>query len=289
MEKGAIGLYTRIIALVVVMLLNPLVGMAQDVGSVRLDTLAQQVRRTFIIAKSACLVLSGSTVQAHSEIAYIEAAEFTDVLEGLINGDAERGVEAEQDAVLRSELEAVQLYALGLTVSVLQVVSGDFHTVPVAIVLNRNKDIAHQLENALVAAIPKYTPKGQKVEITNAIQLLHSQRALIEELMRDLCYARGGLGPRTLGAEMLEKMSKFEMINTALINGEIALGLAKAPNINIKIGLGQVASKWHSLRALLEDSVQGEDQDVRDVELASLIGDTLSQKIKSLITLYEKT
>ena len=261
---------------------------AKDASATRLELLAQQIRRAYVIAKSTCLVMSGTQAQQHSEVAFMESFEFQDIMTGLIEGDSARGLTPEENADLRGDLEEIQAYALGLTKSASQVVSGDFHTVPVGLILTRNQGVARQLKDTLLAATQRYSPPDQSDEIRNAIYQLELQRALVEELLRDICYARLNIGPPTLGAQMSEKISQFENINASLVKGNAALGVGKAPNASIKIALGQAASKWISLRALLETAVRGETQDVRDVELASVIGNTMSAKLTKLIVAYGK-
>lgn len=279
---------TRFFGTILVMFLAAAPVVAQDASATRLELLAQQMRRAYVIAKSTCLVMSGTQVQQHSEAAFIESVEFQDIMTGLIEGDSARGLNPEENPKLRVDLVEIQTYALGLTVSASQVVSGDYHTVPVGLVLTRNQGVGRQMKINLWAATQRYSPLHQTSEIRNAIYQLELQRALVEELLRDICYARLNIGPRRLAAQMSEKMSRFEDINTSLLNGNAALGIGEAPNAGIKIGLGQVASKWISLRALLEAAVQGEAQDLRDVELASVIGNTMSGKLRKLITAYGK-
>ncbi|MGJ8627709.1 MAG: hypothetical protein ACSHXB_12185 [Sulfitobacter sp.] len=270
------------------MILAGLPVQAQDSGAARLEALAQQMRRSYQIAKSTCLVMSGSQSELHSVAVVTISDEFQDVMTGLIDGDAAQGLNAENDPDLRANLQEVQLNARGLTASASQIVAGDFHSVPVGMLLIRNQEVADQIEYALMAAVPTYAPTSQSKEIGVSIRMLERQRARVEQLLRDLCYARLNIGPADLVEQMRAEMLRFEQVNTALIIGDAELGVEKAPNISVKIALGQVESKWASLRALLEAAVQGGEQDVRDVQLASVIGETMSQKLSKLIEAYSK-
>lgn len=262
--------------------------MAQDAGSLRMDLMAQQGQRALRIAKSACLVMSGSQSELHADAATETALEFDSTMMQLIDGDAEAGLDPETDEGRRQRLQEISNISKGLTRSSLQIAAGDFHTIPVSLLLIRNQHVADQMFEVLSEAAPSFAPPEQPPEVRNAIGLLQVQHALIEELLRDVCYARLSLGPADHGPQMIAKMRKFEAANAALITGDAERGLIKAPNISIKIALGQVDSKWVSLHALLNDAATGKEQDVRDVQLASVLGETLTRRMIKLIKMYRK-
>ena len=263
-------------------------ALAQDAGSLRMDLMAQQGQRALRIAKSACLVMSGSQSELHADAATETALEFDATMMRLIDGDAEGELAPEKDDARRQRLEQISRLSIGLTRSSLQIAAGDFHTIPVSLLLVRNQRVADHMFEVLSEAAPTYAPAEQPAEVRNAIGLLQEQHALIEELLRDVCYARLSLGPEDHGAQMIAKMRRFEAVNAALITGDVERGLSKAPNISIKIALGQVDSKWISLHALLNDAATGKEQDVRDVQLASVLGETLTHRMTKLIKMYRK-
>jgi len=253
-----------------------------------MDLMAQQAQRALRIAKSACLVMSGSQSELHADAATETALDFEATMMRLIDGDVDGDLRPEKDATRRQRLMAISSVSKGLNRSSLQIAAGDFHTIPVLLLLVRNQYVADQMFEILSEAAPSYSPPEQLAEVRNAIGLLQAQHALIEELLRDVCYARLSLGPADHGSQMIAKIRKFEAVNAALITGDTKRGLFKAPNISIKIALGQVDSKWVSLHALLNDAATGKEQDVKDVQLASVLGETLTRRMTKLTKMYRK-
>lgn len=253
-------------------------ALAQSDGHLRVTLLTEQAQRALRVAKSTCFVMSGSQSQLHAETALHEAQAFEQMMKALIDGAA--------DPALSTELSRIQRMSFGVTRSAEQIVSGDFHSVPMRLLLSRNQDVADGLLAAARAAGPRYLEGDFSAEHQAALLHLAGQRILIEELLRDLCYVRLSLGAAELPAQMIEKIAVFESINTALIEGDAVRGLPGAPNIGIKLGLGQVASKWVALRDLLAAAANGEALEVRDLQKASVIGETLSQRLTRLMGKY---
>lgn len=261
-------------------------ALAQSDGHLRVTLLTEQAQRALRVAKSTCFVMSGSQSQLHAETALHEAQEFEQMMKALIDGAADPALTAETDPALSTELSRIQRMSFGVTRSAEQIVSGDFHSVPMRLLLSRNQDVADGLLAAARAAGPRYLEGDFSAEHQAALLHLAGQRILIEELLRDLCYVRLSLGSAELPAQMIEKIAVFESINTALIEGDAVRGLSGAPNIGIKLGLGQVASKWVALRDLLAAAANGEALEVRDLQKASVIGETLSQRLTRLMGKY---
>jgi hypothetical protein len=254
---------------------------AQDPAVARLDLMAQQAQRMQRMAKSACLVMSGAQSELHAKAAHTAAAEFASGMAQLAKGP---GAGKGHDAAAQADLVQIAQVSKGAVTSAQQIAAGDFHSVAVTLLLERAPRIAYQLDQLRKAAW-----QGQAAGVSGgAVRLLQDQHILIEELLRDLCYARLDLGPATLTAQMRAKMQRFESVNAGLIAGDAALGVEKAPNISIKIALGQVDSKWQSLRALLEAAAEGQQQDVSDVQLASVLGESLTHRMEKLIKMYRK-
>jgi hypothetical protein len=261
-------------------------AMAQQDGPLRVTLLTEQALRTLRIAKSTCFVMSGSESQLHANATLKEARQFEGVMQALIEGAAKPALGAEPDPKLKIALLRIQQMSFGFTRSASQIVSGDFHSVPMRLVLSRNQDVSDALLAAARDTGPRYPDHKFSKEQQAALHHLAAQRVLVEELLRDLCYLRLAVGAADLAAAMRDKIAHFETVNIALIDGDPARGLPKAPNLSIKIALGQVASKWVSLRRPLVAASGGAPLDLRDLQLASVIGETLNLRLAKLMEKY---
>lgn len=258
---------------------------AQDHIAIRQTLLFEQLQRTQRIGKSACMVMSGADSQLHSDATVDNAVAFNLVMAAIIDGDPSIGLVPMAAGPERAALSEVAKVSRGLTQSAQQVAAGDIHAVPVALILSRPAMIAEGMHAALSEMGP--SAGGQSAAVQNAVRLLHQQNALLEEILKDFCHMRLSIGAKDTAAQITQNMALFTSINAALIKGDAALGLHKAPNIKIKITLGQIDSKWVSFERLLKPALAGGDMELRDAQLASVIGGTLSKRLTKLVSMYQ--
>lgn len=258
---------------------------AQDAMAIRRTLLFEQLQRTQRIGKSACLVLSGADSQLHSDATIDTAVAFSATMRIILDGDAALGLVATPVGALRTSLIEVEQYSRGLTLSAQQVAAGDVHAVPVGLILSRTIPTASKLYAVLLEM--QQPSAVQTVSVKNAIQLLHHQNALLEEILKDLCHLRLSIGASASAVHIEENMAAFVAANAALLTGDASQGLDKAPNIRIKITLGQIESKWVSFEALLNGALAGSELGLRDAQLASVIGGTISKRLTKLVGMYE--
>lgn len=258
---------------------------AQDAAAIRKTLLFEQLLRIQRIGKSACLVLSGADSQIHSDATVDNAVAFSAVMGVIIDGDTSIGLAPMSDGTQRTALAEAAQYARGLTLSAQQVAAGDLHAVPVGLILSRTGPTANRLHAALKEM--QQIPAGQSAATQNAIRLLHQQNELLEGILKDFCHLRLSIGSVDTAARIRENMAGFMAMNSALITGDPSLALDKPPNIKVKITLGQITSKWVAFEALLAPALAGADMELRDAQLASVIGGTLSKRLADLIEMYQ--
>lgn len=274
------------ISLAILLLLGSFeTGLAQDPSAIRQTLLFEQLHRNQRIGKSACMVMSGADSQLHSDATVDNAVAFSAVMGVIIDGDPATGLAPMPPGPERSALVEAAGFARGLTLSAQQVAAGDLHAVPVGLILSRPAPVARRLHIALEEIDPPEA--GPPAAVQNAVRLLHQQNALLEEILKDFCHLRLSIGASDTAAQITQNMAVFMARNAALISGDTALGLDKAPNIKIKITLGQINSKWVSFESLLNPALAGEEMELRDAQLASVIGGTLSQRLTKLIGMYQ--
>lgn len=254
----------------------------------RLDALARQSMRAYRMTKSVCLVMMGAQTQIHSDVAIRTSLEFEDQMTALISGNTETGLEAEENPELQALFKDILTYAIPMTISARQVASGDFHAVPVSLLLQRHQMVSSQIETIWRQAAATYS--GQTVHeggYLKTIEAAHRLNALSQEVLRDLCYIRLGLAKEETQHALAEKMERFGKLNKQLKDGDPAAGLITAPNIYIKIGYDKVASRWRTMKPILESAVAGEDIEIKDIQLASVMGESLIKQMNDILRRYE--
>ena len=275
----------RIITAAVLILGGIVPAFAQDTDAVRQSLLFEQLQRAQRIGKSACMVLSGADSQLHSDATIDNAVAFTGVMGSIIDGDPALALPPMIAGTHRTALVEIERFSRGLTLSAQQVAAGDMHAVPVGLILSRTGLVANRLH----ATLKDMRQSGKSITgpSANAIEILHQQNALLEEILKDFCHLRLSIGGSDAAAHITDNMASFMNMNAALIGGDSGVGLDKAPNIKIKITLGQINSKWVSFEGLLKAALGGEEMGLRDAQLASVIGETMSQRLTKLIGMYQ--
>lgn len=254
----------------------------------RLGLIERQSMLAHRMTKSACLVMMGADAKVHSEVALGTAQEFDQHMRVLIDGHPDLGVVAEHDGTLRSALERTQMYARGLTASAAQIASGDFHSVPVSLMISRNSAVTDQMASIRQATFERYSVEKQADGLAKTVHWAHEQNALIQELLRDLCFITLDISSVGATTAMLEKMVVFEDRSLLLKQGSSADGIVKAPNIHIKIELGKVITKWVKIKPYLEAAAAGETADLSDIQLAYVYGEAITGNLAKILDHYTK-
>ena len=254
----------------------------------RLGMIERQSMLAHRMTKSACLVMMGANATVHSEVALTAAQEFEAHMQVLIAGDDAQNVQEELDHDLRTALLFTQEFSLGLTASSAQIASGDFHSVPVGLMITRNSGVARQMEDIRSDTFARYSSDFQNGDLAKTVHWANAQNALIQELLRDLCFITLDISGAGAKDALLEKLALFEARSVVLKEGSAAEGIVKAPNIHIKIELGKVISKWSKIKPYLEAAAVGKTSDLSDIQLAFVYGEAITDNLKKILDRYAK-
>lgn len=239
-----------------------------------LGAVADQSVLVHRITKSACLVLMGADAPIHSDVIASSAVELEQMLGHWNAKNTLNGYEM---------LTGLRFDADVMTRSALQIAAGDVHSVPVGLLLRYNPRVLAALgqfgtDTPVPSVLPEHRP---------AFRAVHRLRIRSQQLLGDLCLLETGLG----GADAARRvMSDIAAVTDAIEDlkvGNAQQLIVKAPNTHIKITLGKVSSKWKTLAGILDAAAQGAHVDLRDVQLASVMGDAILKNLDEIVERFE--
>lgn len=210
------------------------------------------------MTKSVCMLFVGAQTPVHAQDA-LQSAEQLELRAAALeegNTHVSRGTLATYAASAR------------------QIVAGDRHSVPVSQMLRKNPELAAQYRHAWRSAAVNVTPAYQ-----NNFRLVQELRVQSQAFQRDLCLFLTGLAGDTTASILKTDIAFFAQTLDVLIAGNPDQAVEPAPNIYIKVALGKVQSKWTTLEPILSQAAADGQVDVRDAQLASVLGDAILENL----------
>ncbi|WP_299284663.1 hypothetical protein [uncultured Tateyamaria sp.] len=253
------------------LLILPVSSAAQPVSMVQV---MDQAVLTHRIAKSACLVLMGAEAQIHADDIEASSTALDAGLERLL------ATSAGED---RNQIKSLRDIGHTMSVSAKQVAAGDLHTVPAGLLLRFNPIVSDTLGDIASGA----TVPAALHEMRPAYRAVHRMRAVSQQVQRDLCLLETDLAWSGAAKVMTVHIVEFEQTIDDLMNGNPDKSIIKAPNIHIKVTLGKVASKWTTLAPILEQAARGDPVDMRDIQLASVLGDAILRNLNDVAARFD--
>lgn len=227
----------------------------------------QQVTLTHRLVKFSCLMMKGAGAPIYAE----QITSSADALGAGWADLADHAIVVPDRTMARGDI---------VLKSARQIGAGDFHSVPVSLLLEAARDVSHDLmQMSAQTAAPAHL--GTKAEYYRAVLLA---RAASQALQRDMCLIATGLASDQAQALFADRVAAFEVQVHGLLHGDAARGLQKAPDIHVKVTLGKIQSKWKTLLPLLTTAADGAAVALRDVQLASVLGDAILANFDHIAT-----
>lgn len=219
-------------------------------AAVRINVAGRQRMLTQRMAKALCFAMSGVDTERQSEIAFLAANEFQNALDALTTGSDALGLAPEPSVDIRDALEEVRRLSQPLTASVMQIVSGDRHSVAVRLVIERNEPTLEQMD----ATVDKIVRAAGTLSGDSAttVNLAGRQRMLTQRIAKDLCFAAIDVNRDASLPTLNKSVALFDTTLTQLINGDARAGLLPPGTPRIAAHLDTVKAKWDEILPALE-------------------------------------
>ncbi len=238
------------------------------------------------MTKAACLAMIDVQREREVAIANRAAVEFERILEALILGAVEEGLAAEADPVTLKQLHHIKRISPALTRSVQQIAAGDFHTVAVGMIMERNLPTLAEMNRAVVMIEAQADGLATPAELASTINLAGRQRMLTQKMMKEACFIHAGLDPQKNRTALADSIQLFGKTLAGLQNGDPANGLIVPPNAGISTALAKSAGIWGEVQPTLAALAGGGDIHPQNLGPLSVRLDALLASMNAAVGLY---
>lgn len=252
----------------------------------RMNFAGRQRMLTQQIARNACFVMAGVDPERFAGKTETNLRQFSSVILGLRNGDANLGILPETDPEVLAALAEVDTLWASLGPAARQISAGDFHSVPMQQLISLNTETLAQMHATVQIMGRVYQDARVPVELLPAISLARRQRMLTQKVSKEICFKTIGL--KTVGAtnRIDATVADFDAAMTKLLEGSAPDGILEPPNRQVKKQLARTNKAWGDFKTLVQqirDEVDV-DQGTR-VKLANM-SDQVLREMDLAVTMY---
>lgn len=218
------------------------------------------------VAASACVLTSG--IEEEKSFAILETSyrQFEKITAALRDGDAELNIpEPETRRMTLHDIEQVWEQWSTTHDAVLDIIS-DHHDVDAAHVIDDHNLAVLEATTVLAGDIAAQYTHPYEITQDNAllISLASRQRMLTQKMIKDSCEIWTHYHEEEGREDLMQTMQIFENSMLALRDGMPALGIKKAPTLEIRADLDAILDRWDIIKHNQERLVAGEEIAVED-------------------------
>ncbi len=255
---------------------------AADMGKV-INLAGKQRMLTQKMSKEALLVAKGIDAAGNTENLKKTSALFEKTLKGLINGDADLGLDNTEDAAIVEQLNRVAEMWGTFNESIQKVASGDTSGATLKAIADQNVPLLKAM-NAAVQMYAKASGSSLEKGMATTINLAGKQRMLTQKMTKELLLIANGIDADTSKASLTKTVALFEKTLTGLVSGDADLGLPATTDKDILVQLGKVEALWANYKPTL-DSVDISQAGLQSAAAKNL---PLLKQMNAAVKMYEK-
>lgn len=256
---------------------------AADMGKV-INLAGKQRMLTQKMSKEALLIAKGIDAAGNTENLKKTSALFDKTLTGLINGDADLGLDKTEDAAIVAQLNKVAAMWATFNESIQKVVAGDTSAATLQAIADQNVPLLKEM-NAAVQMYAKASGSSLEKGMATTINLAGKQRMLTQKMTKELLLVANGIDADASKASLAKTVALFEKTLTGLIKGDADLGLPATTDKDILAQLGKVEALWADYKPVL-DSVDISEAGLQSAAAKNL---PLLKNMNAAVQMYEKS
>lgn len=249
-------------------------------------------RQRFLVQKvsrSACFAMTTHKPEENALQAWQSLETYNNSFEILVDGSEELGFAPEQDPIVAEMLDEGAQDWNTFEAATRQIVSGDWHSIPVAQVLQLNDGVsAHTI--AIVAEIVRIHSSQLETQkaYASTVNIAGRQRMLTHKAAKEMCFISLGIQSEEKRATLRETIDLFTISLKAMENGDFDMGVIDPPSFAVLTKIADVRTHWDAFSAVLERTQQGEMPTAEEMTFIEAESDTLFQLSDELVQLYIK-
>lgn len=253
----------------------------------RIKAGAEQRTLAQTMAKSTCYLMAGVSPQLQAEQAFMASMVFDDNAAALISGGAGAITGPESDAAVLAELAHInEAWAIFAPAS-RQVMSGDFHAVPVQQLISLDPVIAGHLDDAVQLLDNIYRDRlVTRKEMVSTLIHAAGQSMLARRATKELCYITIDLLRTRMQQGLRRTIEEFDRVLAAMETGDFDLEIMDPPNLAAIKQVMEIKALWAELRPMLERGLQPEPPDRKTLAEAAELGDQIVALTDGMLALY---
>ena len=252
----------------------------------RTELAGRQGMLTQRMAKSSCLVMLDVDPQAQAEAGYLAALEFDTAFVDLRDGNSAAGFQPEADPVIRDSLARIIDDSASFTASVRQIVSGDRHTVPVRLMLQRNAQLRAATEDLVEAMAARGGTAAADPKMAHTISVASRQRTETQQIVKELCLIAADLNADENRIALKTSVNQFETTLQDLFRGSASQGLLPPPSGKIRKEMRKARTLWKPVIALLEQVLQRGSPTIQELSQVAAGMDAVLDQLNGVLILY---
>jgi len=256
---------------------------AADMGKV-INLAGKQRMLTQKMSKEALLIAKGIDAAGNTENLKKTSALFDKTLTGLINGDADLGLDKTEDAAIVAQLNKVAAMWATFNESIQKVVAGDTSAATLQAIADQNVPLLKEM-NAAVQMYAKASGSSLEKGMATTINLAGKQRMLTQKMTKELLLVANGIDADASKASLAKTVALFEKTLTGLVKGDADLGLPATTDKDILAQLGKVEALWADYKPVL-DSVDISEAGLQSAAAKNL---PLLKNMNAAVQMYEKS
>lgn len=253
----------------------------------RIKVAAEQRTLVQTMAKSTCFLMADVMPQAQAEQAFIASMMFDDNAAALRNGQAEGITDPEADPQILGHLDQLDELWQVFAPASRQVMSGDFHAVPVQQLISLDPVVSGTLETLVVDVAQTYRARMvTRQDMISTVTHAAGQSMLVRKAVKELCYIGIDLTPGRMRTALRTSIDSFETILAAMELGDFDLEIADPPSLAAIKQVMEMKDLWARLRPLLEQGLQAEAVAGQTLVEAAALGDEMVGLTDGMVVLY---
>ncbi|MCV3271160.1 hypothetical protein [Roseobacter sinensis] len=253
----------------------------------RIKAAAHQRALFQTMAKSTCFLMAGVAPQLQAEQAFIASMMFDDNAAALRSGQGEGIAGPESDPVILAGLDGIDTQWATFAPASRQVMSGDFHAIPVQQLIRLDPVVSSNLEALVEQVAETYrTRLVTRQEMVRTISQAAGQSMLVRKAAKALCYIGIDLSQARMRDELAHAIDRFETILTAMEFGDFDLEIVDPPTLAAIKQVMEMKDVWTRLRPLLERGLGDQPVGRETLTEVAALTDEMAGLTDGMVALY---
>ena len=257
-----------------------------------IDRINIAARQRFLvqqISKSTCFAMSSHNPADNGANAWTALDTFNASFDVLIQGSPDQGLEAEKNAAALAALDASRSNWTTFEAATRQIVSGDWHSVPVAQVLNLNDMVLSDVNKAVDQIIETHTKHlTTRKAFAATVNIAGRQRMLVQKAAKEMCFISLEIEQDSMRADLVQTTDLFEASLNALENGDYDMSVIDPPSLAVLVKISEVRALWKKYRVILDKVTSGDPPNADEVAFIETKSESLYRLSDDLVALYLK-